>query len=171
MSTMPSNRLDVLNLQDRLDQELKDRHARPLGICPVREDLHFQCLDELIRQITIACAERGALLTRVRDELQLTITTYRNLYESAVAFGMRKALKSEQGKRMVEERYEQLEIDNGRLQDRLVAAEQAHMDLQKRSTREKDTMVQKHNEEVKFYRKSIDQLNAQVQTLVDIGRR
>lgn len=168
---MPSNRLDVLNLQDRLDQELKERHARPLGICPVREDLHFQCFDELIRQVTIACAERGALLTRVRDELQLTITTYRNLYESAVAFGMRKALKSEQGKRMVEERYEQLEIDNGRLQDRLVATEQAHMELEKRTTREKESVTQKHSEEIKFYRKSIDQLTAQVQSLVDIGRR
>ena len=32
--------------------------------------------DELIRQITINCAERGLLLLRVRDELRMTVAAY-----------------------------------------------------------------------------------------------
>lgn len=48
--------------------------------------------------MTINCAERGLLLLRVRDEIQMTIAAYQTLYESSVAFGMRKALQSEQGK-------------------------------------------------------------------------
>ena len=55
-------------------------------------------LDELIRQVTINCAERGLLLLRVRDEIRMTIAAYQTLYESSVAFGMRKALQAEQGK-------------------------------------------------------------------------
>ena len=51
--------------------------------------------DELIRQVTINCAERGLLLLRIRDEIHMTITAYQMLYESSVAFGMRKALKEQ----------------------------------------------------------------------------
>lgn len=59
--------------------------------------------DELIRQVTINCAERGLLLLRVRDEIRMTIVAYQTLYESSVAFGMRKALQSEQGKSDMEQ--------------------------------------------------------------------
>lgn len=55
-------------------------------------------VDELIRQVTINCAERGLLLLRARDEIRMTIAAYQTLYESSVAFGMRKALDSEKGK-------------------------------------------------------------------------
>lgn len=54
--------------------------------------------DELIRQVCVNCAERGLLLLRVRDELQMTIAAYQTLYESGVVFGMRKALQAEQDK-------------------------------------------------------------------------
>ena len=59
---------------------------------------------ELIRQVTINCAERGLLLLRVRDEIRMTIAAFQTLYESSVAFGMRKALQSEQGKADMEEK-------------------------------------------------------------------
>ena len=39
-------------------------------------------IDELIRQVTINCAERGILLLRVRDEIRMTIAAYQTLYES-----------------------------------------------------------------------------------------
>jgi hypothetical protein len=54
--------------------------------------------DELIRQITINCAERGLLLLRVRDEARMTISAYETLYESSIAYGVRKALVAEQKK-------------------------------------------------------------------------
>lgn len=60
--------------------------------------------DELIRQVTINCSERGLLLLRVRDEIRMTIAAYQTLYESSVAFGMRKALAAEQGKTDMEKK-------------------------------------------------------------------
>jgi len=66
-----------------------------LSVCEI---LHKYCADELIRQVTINCSERGLLLLRVRDEIRMTIAAYQTLYESSVAFGMRKALQAEQGK-------------------------------------------------------------------------
>lgn len=72
--------------------------APPTGaLCP-----SFQ--DELIREITINCAERGLLLLRVRDEIQMTLAAYQALYESSAAFGMRSALQAAQGKSDMEKR-------------------------------------------------------------------
>ena len=76
MSPTPATRVDVINLQDELDKRLQARQARETGICPIREELYAQCFDELIRQITIQCAERGFLLVRVRDEIKMTIQAY-----------------------------------------------------------------------------------------------
>jgi len=67
--------------------------------------VNFRCpIDELIRQITINCGERGLLLLRVRDDIRMTIAAYQTLYESSIAFGMRKALMAEQRKRNMEAR-------------------------------------------------------------------
>ena len=33
------------------------------------------------------------LLLRVRDEIQMTLSAYQTLYQSSIAFGMRKALQ------------------------------------------------------------------------------
>merc|ERR1712205_137924 len=109
VSSTPATRLDVINLQEQLDHKLQQRQARETGICPVREELYAQCFDELIRQVTINCAERGLLLLRVRDEIRMTIAAYQTLYESSIAFGMRKALQAEQGKSDMENRIVQLE--------------------------------------------------------------
>lgn len=54
--------------------------------------------DELIRQVTIECAERGALLLMVRDQIQMTFGVYQALNEGSMAFGTRKALQAELGK-------------------------------------------------------------------------
>lgn len=65
-------------------------------------------------QVTIICAERGLLLLRVRDEIRwalarsdgcepcfrrMTICAYQSLYESSIAFGMRKAFWPGSGKK------------------------------------------------------------------------
>ena len=37
-------------------------------------------------------------MVRVRDEIKMTIQAYQTLYESSIAYGMRKALQAEQSK-------------------------------------------------------------------------
>ena len=76
VSSTPATRLDVVNLQERLDHQLQSRQARETGICPIREELYSQCFDELIRQITINCAERGLLLLRVGESFLSTHTPF-----------------------------------------------------------------------------------------------
>jgi hypothetical protein len=56
-------------------------HPPPM-LHPLPHHLPPRTADELIRQVTINCAERGLLLLRVRDEIRMTIAAYQTLYES-----------------------------------------------------------------------------------------
>ncbi|XP_060934891.1 axonemal dynein light intermediate polypeptide 1-like [Limanda limanda] len=109
ISSAPASRLDVMRLQQLLDTKLKQRCAKERGICPFRRELYSQCLDEVIRQVTITCSERGLLLLQIRNEIQMTLAAYETLYESGVASGMRKFLQAEQGKCDLEKRISDLE--------------------------------------------------------------
>ena len=71
VSATPATSADVLNLEQRLNKKLDQQGARPNGICPIREELYSQCFDEIIRQITLNCVERGNQLVRVRDEARM----------------------------------------------------------------------------------------------------
>jgi len=96
VSSTPATRVDVVNLREELDSKLQQRQGIETGICPIREELYTQWFDELIRQITINCNDRGYLLVKVRNEINMTIQAYQTLYESSISSGMRKALQSDQ---------------------------------------------------------------------------
>lgn len=58
---------------------------------------------------------------RVRDEIRMTIAAYQTLYESSIAFGMRKALMAEQGKVDLQQQIEQLEGENRDLEHQVMS--------------------------------------------------
>ncbi|NXC85874.1 IDLC protein, partial [Cercotrichas coryphoeus] len=158
VSTAPSTRRDVVMLQQQLDRQLQQRQARETGLCPVRRELYTQCFDELIRQTTVSCAERGLLLLRVRDELQLTLAAYQALYESSVAFGVRKALQAEQGKAHLEKRIAELEEEKREL-EKQVSEEKAKCEaIEKQESERREIEEKKHNEEVLFLKRTNQQL-------------
>ncbi|NXI47967.1 IDLC protein, partial [Galbula dea] len=158
VSSAPSSRLDVVQLQEQLDLRLQQRQARETGICPVRRELYSQCFDELIRQTTISCAERGLLLLRVRDEIQMTLAAYQTLYESSTAFGMRKALQAEQGKSDMEKRVTELEKEKQEL-ERQVSEEKAKCEaVETRENERRQIEEKKHTEEVQFLKNMNQQL-------------
>ncbi len=59
VSSTPATRLDVINLQEKLDTSLQQRQARETGICPVRRELYSQCFGE-----TDGCTDIILLATR-----------------------------------------------------------------------------------------------------------
>lgn len=103
VSCNPVTKVEVLNLQVGLDRRLQTNQARETGICPIRENLYNECFDELIRQVTINCLERGILLMRIKKEIEMTVNSYQSLYESAIAYGIRTALISTELKSKIED--------------------------------------------------------------------
>merc|ERR1712216_960284 len=148
VSSTPATRLDVINLQEQLDLKLQQRQARETGICPIREELYAQCFDELIRQVTIICAERGLLLLRVRDEIRMTICAYQSLYESSIAFGMRKALQAEQRRNAHHKLIKQLQQDSRDLHNEVESLQSRIIQIETREAERREAEERKHKEEV-----------------------
>ncbi|XP_049864126.1 33 kDa inner dynein arm light chain, axonemal isoform X1 [Schistocerca gregaria] len=171
VSSTPATRLDVINLQEQLDMLLQQRQARESGICPVRRELYSQCFDELIRQVTINCAERGLLLLRVRDDINMTIAAYQTLYESSIAFGMRKALMAEQSKGDLEELVQTLKSEKRELEKQVIELRQKAEQVERRSKEMQQAEEKKHTEEVEFLRKTNQQLKAQLESAIAPKRK
>ena len=162
VSSNPATRLDVINLQERLDQQLQTRQARETGICPIREELYGQTFDEIIRQVTVNCAERGLLLLRVRDEMRMTVSAYQTLYESACAFGMRKALQADQGRNELEAKISNLESENVDLQKQIAELKNKCEQVEKREAERRDADSKKHKEDMAYYENHVKQLKQQL---------
>lgn len=171
VSSTPATRLDVVNLQEQLDQKLQQRQARETGICPIREELYSQCFDELIRQVTINCAERGLLLLRVRDEIRMTIASYQTLYESSIAFGMRKALMAEQRKAEMEARVQSLLEEKEELESQVLELQSKCERIEQRAKEQREADEEKHKQEVGFLKQTNDQLKKNLEALLSTSKK
>ncbi|XP_043481289.1 33 kDa inner dynein arm light chain, axonemal [Leptopilina heterotoma] len=170
VSTTPATRLDVINLQEQLDMRLQQRQARENGICPVRRELFNQCFDELIRQVTINCAERGILLLRVRDEIKMTMSAYQTLYQSSVAFGIRKSLQAEQGKEDLVSNLNVLLSEKIELEKSVAELQQKLEQTEKRNAILREAEEKKYVEEILFLKKTNQQLKVQLEGILTLKK-
>jgi dynein light intermediate chain, axonemal len=166
VSSTPATRQDVIKLQEDLDSLLEAKQARETGICPIREELYAQCFDELIRQVTINCTERGLLLLRVRDEIRMTIQAYQTLYESSIAFGMRKALQAEQRKENMDRAIKSLNEDCDTLKHEVEDLEKEIADIELREKEREEREERNHQEEVNFKKRANQHLKEQLESLL-----
>jgi dynein light intermediate chain len=166
VSSTPATRLDVINLQERLDHALQARQARETGVCPIREELYSQCFDELIRQITINCAERGLLLLRVRDEARMTISSYETLYESSIAYGIRKALLAEHRRMELDMKIKQLAAQKRELTQTVETLRRSIESTVARAQEKRDNDEKYHIEEIERVTKTNDTLKTSLETLL-----
>lgn len=166
VSNIPATRQDVINLQETLDMLLEQCQTRETGICPIRRELYTQCFDELIRQVTINCLERGLLLLRVRDEIMMTIDAYETLYCSSIAFGMRKALQSQEGKEKLTEYVAQLETEKKELECTIAEMKMKNEQTERRNAELHAAEERKHSEEIAFLKKTNSQLKAQLEGII-----
>jgi len=168
VSSTPATRSDVIALQDHLDKKLQARQARETGICPIREELYAQCFDELIRQVTINCFERGLLLLRVRDEVRTAIASYQTLYESSIAFGMRKALQAEQHRVDMQNKIKQLEAEKRDLERQLKVYVAKVDDAEKKDTVRRQEEGAKHRAEIDQLRGGNEALKKELAAMLSI---
>ena len=158
VSPEPATREKARDLFKALDEKIKERQAREKGICPVREELYSQCFDEIIRQVTIECPERGLLLLRVRDEIKMTIASYQTLYESAILFGIRKQLQAEAGKEELKKKKEELEARKKKLTDKKLQLENKLKAFDKQIAERNEIENAKREEEITFLKQQNDNL-------------
>eukprot|EP01060_Flectonema_neradi_P015675 TRINITY_DN22321_c0_g1_i1.p1 TRINITY_DN22321_c0_g1~~TRINITY_DN22321_c0_g1_i1.p1 ORF type:complete len:264 (+),score=44.31 TRINITY_DN22321_c0_g1_i1:96-887(+) len=164
VSAQPSSRLEIISLQEQLELRSNLRSTRSTGVCVQREDLYSQCFDELIRQITVTCPERGILLGRLKDEINMTITSYKALIDTICSLGMRKVIQRKIAQEINKE-HAQLEYEV-QIQQRRVHGLQAKLHKTKRIIEDKQKLFEaQHEEEVRFIKKGNIQLNNELKRL------
>jgi dynein light intermediate chain, axonemal len=108
VSRAETSRTELEELEKSFQAKLVEKQARKSGICPIREEIHNELFDEIIRQATVNLPERGILLMRVRDNLKMTFAAYQTLYEGSLVFGNRKAHVAELGISDLESKIEKM---------------------------------------------------------------
>ena len=162
----PSSREHVISLQRALDEQLQERQARESGICPVREQLYSQCFDALIAQVALSSAERGALLQRVRNEMQLSIACYQALYAASISFGMRKGMQAETGRDEHSARFSQLEAEKAAAQRCLAQQRAVYEQMEKRHNEQRAADEKRQQDEkdfLKYQQQHLEQFLKQAQ--------
>ncbi|KAM9852071.1 axonemal dynein light intermediate polypeptide 1 [Aulostomus maculatus] len=166
VSTEPCTRSNVVKLEELLDKRLQEKHAMETGICPVRRTMYCQLFDELIRQVTICCAERGLLLLRVKNEIEMSIAAYQMLCESSVAFGVRKTLQAEQRKSDLEKKVSELEKEKQELREQLNKEKAQCEAMEKRKNERHQLEEKRFTDEIQFLKRSNQQLKAQLEGII-----
>ena len=148
----PVAKSDVVNLQENLDRRLQTEQARETGICPIREKLYTECFDELIRQITLNCLERGILLTRIKKELNMTINSYQSLYESSIAYGIRTLLLAEEEKKLLNDEIGKIENECEELEKEIQEIDYKLKEHKENDDKNRESLKLKHIEEIEVNR-------------------
>lgn len=94
----------------------------------------------------------------------MTIAAYQTLYESSIAFGMRKALQAEQGKADMEMRIKQLEQEKKELERQVQELKAKAEAIEKREGERRALEEKKHAEEVQFLKRTNAQLKKELET-------
>jgi dynein light intermediate chain len=162
VSCNPVTKAEVINLYDGLMLNLKNEKTHDSGLCPIKEKLYDETFQELIRQITINCLERGILLMRVKNESDLTINTYKILYESCLAYGIRMFLTTEKTKKNYSDRISKLEDECEELNKNIEEMETKLKEKMEEDEKEHNRIVEEHDDFVKDYRRKINFLKSDI---------
>ena len=105
------------------------------------------------------------MLVRCRDEIRMTIAAYQTLYESSIAYGMRKALMSEQRKNQLQQEIKTLEETCHRLQQDTQRYEDEIKAMERNDEEERQTENKAHEDKVNYlnelnndYKKELEQI-------------
>jgi dynein light intermediate chain len=166
VSSTPVTKAEVVTLQEGLDRKLQTQQARETGICPIREKLYHECFDELIRQVTLNCLERGILLMRIKKEIEMTINSYQTLYESSIAYGIRTLLIAEEDKKNLSIKIEEISDECDMLEKEIEALENEINNKKEYDKVEREEAKRKHEEQITEERKIANEKKEKLKSLL-----
>ncbi|KAL5236682.1 hypothetical protein ACI65C_004092 [Semiaphis heraclei] len=171
ISIQPATNRDVKNLVEKFDTYLKEYNTKGVGICPIKQKIYSECFNEVIRQVTLNCSERGYMLIRIRDELQMTIDGYKEVYESALAHRIRKSLQASREHRRSElsKSVKYLRSDNKRLEDELTKITMMTEKIDQTAAEERNALVKRLTLELEDLKKVNQLVKNKIKFFVSCG--
>jgi dynein light intermediate chain len=101
----------------------------------------------------------------------MTIAAYQTLYESSIAFGMRKALMAEQKKAEIEAKIKTLEGDKSELTRQVQELKAKCEAIEKRESERRALDEKNHQEEVALLKEANDRLKASLENLLSTPKK
>lgn len=159
------SRLDVVLLYLHLQRRCANESARPCGVvCPNRERLYSDVLQELIRQVTLLCPERGLLLDELARSMQQSIETYDVLLDSASQYAVRKSTERDLNQHLFAEKAE-LETEVRRREHRVSEWRAKYAGLQKRLEEQQAADAKLHEQEIAYTKRANAQIVNEIKRL------
>lgn len=168
VSCTPVTKMEVITLKEGLDKRLKTLNAKETGICLKREELFNECFNELIRQVTINCLERGILMMFVKQDSEKTIKAYQDLYQSSVAYGIRSGLICEEEKKKLRKDIEKADEKNEKLQEDIDKLEKEIEFLTNKDKEEREVIQEEHLKDVQMKEEGIKLLKNEIKNKWEI---
>ena len=159
------SRGELSALKDVFDYKLQDSKARAVGICPVRRTIHGMLFDELLRQVTIDNPERGLLLLRIRDELQMSLDAYSSLYNASQDYGANKLQEGTIGKPDMLRRIKELTSENEGLRKEVKRLQTKHLSILRCVDEQQQTDQKKFAEEKAFWERTKQRLESHMEAV------
>ncbi|GFQ82952.1 uncharacterized protein TNCT_312891 [Trichonephila clavata] len=94
VSAKPASLFEIYDLQNIFQFKLKKLEKEITGFSLKIRELHHQLFEELTRQETIDCPERGQLLKSIMNEQLLTLDSVKKNYKSTFSYAVCKSLLS-----------------------------------------------------------------------------
>ena len=167
----------MINLTRQFDQLLIERKSRVIksndtnNICQIREDLYNDCFDEICRQVIIENPEQGQLLTRVRNEMRLTIEAHKTDYYNSLLLNMKKEINYQQ--QLQQDNYESqcstLLSQNSELENEIAELRAVLENIEKNDADRKNNEEKKHKEEMDYLRYQQQQLDGFLKQLMALN--
>lgn len=110
-------------------------------------------------------------MVRVRDEIKMTIIAYQTLYESALAFGMRKALQAEQKKSDMGNKIKDLETVCTELDKEVETLKQKIEDTVRVEEEEREKDDRHHKERIKKLKDSLQDYKDELEQILSTPQK
>lgn len=136
-------------------------------LCPIREKIFNDGIQELTRQITVLCPERGLLLRDLNAGMAQATETYDILFDSACQYAVRKSIERDLHSHLFEEK-KSLESEVRRLDNRVNELRAKHDGMMKRFEEQKAVNAQLHAEEINYLKKANQQLVTEIKRLISM---
>eukprot|EP00759_Apiculatamorpha_spiralis_P053767 PhF_6_TR6364/c0_g1_i1/m.9625/K10410/DNALI; dynein light intermediate chain, axonemal len=159
VSAVPATRLDVIALQENLDRKLAHHQVKEMGVCPIRSAIYAEVFDELIRQITINCPERGLSLLKIRDDTRRTLEAHKVLYDASVHFAEKKAQGAEVDRPQLLEQISVLKSECAELEQKVLSMHMKCSAIEQREADRRQADEKRRADEMAFLQTTNKQLS------------
>ncbi|KAJ8614615.1 hypothetical protein CTAYLR_004981 [Chrysophaeum taylorii] len=135
--TKQRTRRDAEEALKTLERRLREFEAKKSGICPKREALYLEALDNLLSQIEGESPETACLLRCVRNERRMTLACHLELHRAGLALSVEEASRADSAVRALQTEHDELVQDINRKKLRIASLSHEIASLEAAATQAK----------------------------------